>query len=545
MGADYREYKTPYYTIEIGDSNAGNKLFKLPYQIGRLVEKIEIIETLEQDSYTAMTLTFVEGSREPSSTAASLGTKGLYQVTSDGKNVDRSISGLITNRPGSVVDLRWNGAGGITHLTSAEQKAGAVDNTPQKDVEGKVVTRKHNNEHSKITFLLQERNLVRVTWGYLEQGQKKRSISGYIATIHTSFSDTGMTITTVTCLPTRSFMDQLAINKGKKFGVRKTIKGNSIVDFTDNEPYTLLKGIADKMGVASLISKNLLGPTIDNGKQKMWIGGESFKQFMDRLASEHHCMWDMIPNPKTGKDTLVFIKMTDFMSKLVITDRDLTTWKAPGSLIKNLTIECDYTNIVGAMIKGVDKDKSNSGEGNDYDTEMGLFKNKAGQIEQQVPAHPATSGNPIPAANSTYNNIAEGDMSGRVEYHPTTNPDKRAGAALAMIGENDRTVVVSFAMIGYPFITPGAVEFRNIGVRYSGKYRVMTVTHTLDSSGYTVSGKAIAYTLPKGGVTTAESPKQQDPEEQVTLGLYKPNPPPSTAPDNPIDQYHDDLKQVK
>lgn len=539
MGADYRDYKTPYFSIEIGDSNATNKLYKLPYQIQRLIEKVEIVESLEQDTYTSMSITFVEGSREPSSTSASVGTNGLYKVTSDGEHIDTSISGLITNRSGSIVDLRWNGPGGITHLTSSEQKAGKVDNTPQKNVEGKVVTRTHKNEHPKITFLLQERNIVRVTWGYLEQ-TKKRSISGYIATIHTTFPDNGPTITTVTCLPTKSLVDQLARTKGKKFGTVSNVKGNSIVDFIDDDPYTLLKGIADSIGATSLISKNLLGPKLDNGKQKMWIGGESFKQFMDRLAIEHDSMWDITLDPKTHKNTLIFISLSEFMSRLVISDRDLTTYKAPGSLIKNITVEADFSSIVGNMVKGVDKNKEVAGEGSDY-TNRSMFKGQAGKLEQQVPTHPVTSGNAAPSVESMHDRVTEEDgspMAGRVEYQPTTVPDRRLASSLSAIGQNDKSIVLSFTMIGFPFITPGAVEFRNIGVRYSGKYRVLSVTHTIDNSGYIVTGKAIAYTLAKGGVTLIDTPKEQDPPDvQIKKKVFKPSPPKTASIDSPIDEY--------
>ena len=276
MAADYRKFKTPFYTIEVGDSS-GKRLVKLPHHILRLVSKVEIVETFEAGQFSTISLTFVEGSREPASPNAKLGTKGLYQIPSSGNRPDMDIAGSITNRVGSVVDLRFSGSSGITFLTEGERRTGKVDNKAQKNINGDVVTRKHKLEASAPKLLFQERNQVKVTWGYKEDPSSVRSIRGYVIMLSTDFPEAGQVTTTITCQDTRSALDQIAPIKGVPFGTRKTTsKGNSIVVFEDKTTDKLIRDICTKAGMPCIVSKNLPADTVDVDRQKMWIAGESF-----------------------------------------------------------------------------------------------------------------------------------------------------------------------------------------------------------------------------------------------------------------------------
>src|ERR1700740_1693046 len=123
MAADYRKFKTPYYEIYVSDST-GKRMVKLPHHIIRLVEKVKIVEAFTPEvAFSTLTIDFVEGSREPASPDATLGTSGLYKVPisagPDGYNADMNIAGSITNRAGSISDLRFSGSGGITFMTAS------------------------------------------------------------------------------------------------------------------------------------------------------------------------------------------------------------------------------------------------------------------------------------------------------------------------------------------------------------------------------------------------------------------------------------------
>ncbi len=523
MAADYRNFKTPFYEIEIGDST-GKRLVKLPHHILRLVEKVEITETFVAGNFSTFNLDFVEGSREPASTDASLGTDGLYKIGTTGQNPDMDIAGSITNRVGSITDLRFSGNGGITFLTDTERKNGAIDRSPQENINGDIVTRSHKKEASRPVFLFQERNQVRITWGYVEDHASVRSIRGYIIMLTTTFPETGSVRTTITCQDTRSALDQIAPAKGIPFGVRKTSsKGNSIVVFNDEKTDKVIRDICDKAGMAAIVSKDLPADTVDQDKQKLWIAGESFHQFMTRLADIHHAYYTVYPDPKTGKDTLVFIKKLDFENRLVITDRDLTTYKGAGSILKSVEIKADFGSPTGNAQLGVGNTAKQQGAINNT-VKVRQFQSSPGKEEQIQPNSPIDEGNPVLGAKGVHENVANGNTTGTVDLNPSNNRERLDTIAQHTASENSRNIVLEFVSLGYTKYSPGVIDIRNIGVRYSGKYRLQTVTHTLDSSGYVTKGTAVSMAVATGGVQIPDQPKAPEETKKSNVQQFKPEP---------------------
>lgn len=509
MAADYRKFKTPFYEIQIGDVS-GQKMVVLPHHILRLVSKIEINETFNLGEFSSFTIDFIEGSREPASPDASLGTSGLYQINSSSTGkVDKTIAGSLTNRSGIITDLRFSGDNGITWLTKEEQKTGKIDNRPQITVDGSVETRTHIKENSRPEFLFQERNQIKITWGYVEDKQRIRSTRGYITTLKINYPENGVTLTSITCTSTRSMLDQIATVKGRPFGTRQTVgNNNSIVTYKDYETTALLNKIADDAGMAKIISKDLLASTVDSDKQKMWIGGESFDQFMVRLAAQHDCYYDVRPDPEHGRDILLFIKKTDYESKLIVTDTDLTTYKGRGSILKSVEINAVFSLPSGNSQSGVTKD----GKEHKVTTDSGpvsMFLNSEGKLEKLIPNAPVGNGNESSTAKRLAEKVANGGVTGTVDSNPSTSRQRLDGIAQANAQDSTRNIMLEFTCLGYPQFHPGVMDFRNLGVRYSGKYRVLTVTHTIDSSGYTCKGTATTMSLNGGGVALPEAIKNK------------------------------------
>ncbi len=510
MGADYRKFKTPFYEISISDAT-GKRFVNLPHHILRLVDKIEITETFIGAECTAFTLDFIEGSREPASPDASLGTDGLYKIGVSGQNSDMAIAGSITNRSGSITDLRFSGTAGITWLTETERKNGAIDRRPQENINGDIVTRSFKNEPSRPQFLFQANNIIKVTWGYKEDIHSQRTIAGYITTLTSTFPDSGPTKTTVTCQDTKAAFDQIVPTKGIPFGtVVTTGKGNSIVTFKDEKTDKVLRSICDKLGMAAIISENLPGDVVDKDKQKLWIAGESFHQFMTRLARIHNSYYTLYFDPKTKKDTLAFIKKADFESVLVITDRELTTYKGPGSILKSVEIRAAFALPSGNGQMGINNNGKVQGAiiGK---TSLPQFLNSSGKLEQVTSDNPANGINPIPSVAALEKNLANGSTTGTLDLNPSTSKDRQTSLAENETNDNSKNISLEFVSLGYPKYHPGVIEFRNLGVRYSGKYRLVSVTHTIDSSGYVTKGSAMSMAIATGGVQLNDTPKVKDP----------------------------------
>lgn len=539
MAVDYRNYKTPFYEVEIGDAT-GQKLVKLPHHILRLLQKVEITEPLgrgDTQEFTTINLTFIEGSREPASPDASLGTGGLYKIPIEGDKTDSDIAGSLTNRTGVITDLRFSGNSGITFLSDSEKKSGKVDNKIQKNVDGKRTTRKFKTDNTAPVFLFQERNQVQVTWGYKEDSSSVRSIRARIIMVKAEFPEGDAIKTTITCQDTGAFLDQIATSKGIPFGRRITTpKGNSIVVFEDLPTDTVLRDISKKAGMSVIISKNLPAEKQDADRQKVWVAGESFTQFISKLAGLHNCYWKIVPDTKTGKDTLIFIKKPDFEAKTINVDKTALIYKAPGSLLKSVSINVDFGSIVGNSQKSIDDD-GQVVEDNSYVSLKLLAAHKGTKLtksEEYINADP-NSTNPVPAVAGITNNIANGDVTGNVTN--TAGSDKGAMSAISEIEADlsNRIIQLEFTTIGWTKLTPGVVEIGGIGLRYSGKYRIMSVTHTIDTSGYITKCSATSQFLPGGGVKPSEASGIKD-EDKVEVRLLKDKE--NSEQSTILDQYH-------
>lgn len=518
MAADYTKFKTPFYEIEVADPSFKRKV-KLPHHILRLVERIEIVEcfaTAEQmDGADVLRISFIEGSREPASQDPSMGTSGLYKMSIDGTSTDLDIAGSLTNRVGSIVDLRFSGNSGITFLTEGEKKLGKIDNKVQENVDGKKITRKHKGEKAAPKFLFEYMNKLKVTWGYIEDPQTVRSKVFNIISIETIFSDTGPNMVNIMGSDLGAPSNQIAAKIPKTFGTVKKFKGDFFVDFQDLKTDELIRKIAADAGMATIISKNLPSETLDKSKQKMWIAGESFHEFMTRLAATHNSYYKLVNDPKTGKATIIFIKKTDFEARSVIPDIGMLTYKGPGTLIKTVSVNAEWHSPSGQTTAGTDDSGDPVGVSDDVSVDMVQFK---GNKEQAVQGDPTKD----PGLGGLVDGVLEGDYTGKLEVSPNQSVDYHKGLAKTGADNSSRQVSITVNTIGYTKLTPGVLDIKGIGVRYSGKYRIISVEHTIDASnGYTCKLNGMTHSLPNGGTQVPETdPGQDKPEEQVKLQQF-------------------------
>ena len=494
MAYDYDKFITPFYEIKVSDPHSKRKV-SLPHHILRLVTKVEINEAYvspeNQFGATTATISFVEGSREPGSQDPSMGTSGLYQMSADGKNTDMDIAGSITNRVGSIVDLRFSGNNGITFLTASEKKSGKVDNGLQPNVDKKVVTRKHKKESSSPKFLFDAYNLVHITWGYKEDPSSVRTIILSIINVESVFSDSGPTTINILCSDKGALLNQVVPKTAVAFGEVLSYKGNAVVDFKDLKTETLIQKIAKESGMATIVSKNILSDTLDKNHQKMWIAGESFHEFLTKLAMTQNCYYKVINNPKTGKPTIYFIKRDDFEAKSPIAKDKyfLLEYKNPGCLIKSVTVNADYVNPTGAATAATDNEGDRVGD--EREVALSQFTDSEGNIRLDPTKDPSVEG--------VVDGLLGGNYTGYVKLTPNQNPKFHEDSAKTHADKVSRLVAIDLVTLGYTKFTPGVFNISNIGVRYSGKYRILNVNHTIDTSGYSCRMSGTTHSLAAGG----------------------------------------------
>jgi hypothetical protein len=515
MAFDYDKFRTPYYEIEVSDPSNKRKV-KLPHHILRLVTKIEINEAYvspeNQFGATTATISFVEGSREPASQDPSMGTSGLYQMSLDGENTDMDIAGSITNRVGSIVDLRFSGSSGITFITDTEKKTGKVEDQFQPNVDKKLTTRKHKKETQAPKFLFDAYNLVHITWGYREDPTTIRKIVLSIINVETMFSDSGPTTINVLCSDKGALLNQIVPKSAKAFGEVLSYKGNAIIDFKDLKTDALIQKIAKDSGMATIVSQNILSDTLDKNHQKMWIAGESFHEFLTKLAVTQNCYYKIINNPKTAKPTIYFIKRDDFEAKPPIAKDKyfLLEYKQPGCLIRSVTVNADFVSPTGSASRATDDEGDVVGD--ERQVAIQQYKSKEGQVIVDPTQDPAVAG--------VADGILGGNYTGSVKLTPNQNPEFHSGQAKTQADTASRLVQIDLMTLGYTRFTPGVFNIGNIGVRYSGKYRILNVVHTIDGSGYSCRMSGSTHSLTSGGTKIPDAVPGQDEERTVEVQQF-------------------------
>lgn len=515
---DRRKFKTPYFEIAIGDS-LGKRMVTLPHQLLRLVEKVEILETFERDELYTITLVFIEGSREPASPDSSLGTQGLYKI-------DKNIAGYMTNRTGLLVDLRFSGDGGITFISKEESQNNRLNTNLLTNTSGEKVSRTYESEPKSPTLLFQQRNQVKVTWGYREDTHNARSLRAYISVVTTEFPENGQPRTTITCTSTRAFLDQIAKTNGTSFAQTEQkvpiqlfqSDGTTAKQFSDPPTPELLSGLAKTMQMPSLISPVLPGEKLDNDHFKLLMGGQSLDQFIKNLAITHNAYYNIMPDPATGKDTLIFLHVTDFESKPIVNDPRLFTYKAPGSIIKSVSVHADFINIVGSTITGKDD------QGNQLQFGQNVGGNQSllfpSNNEKVIDTDP-TNNNAVHAAKAFKEKVGTPGFTGKLENHPDSGSDYFTGLSQSYAHQSSRSIEMDLVTLGYPRLTPGVIDIQGLGRRYSGKYRLMTVTHIIDPNGYVCRASAVNFTL-SDGIKVSDAKKGQEVQEQVAVRVFQP-----------------------
>lgn len=526
MAVDYGKLKTPFYEVRVSDSS-GKRSVGLPHHILRLLEKVEIVETFEKSQFSTITLTFIEGSREPASQDPGLGTKGLYKLNNSEGRTDMNVAGSITNRTGAVTDLRFSGSSGITFLTEAELRKGRIDTRVQENIIGKQVTRSHPGEPSAPKFLFQERNQIIIKWGYKEDPNNVRTIRGYIAIVKVDFPDNSAVVTTVTAYSGKAFLDQVAPRCGVVFGTQEKTSGNNfVITPKDRTTESLIQKICADAGIKCIVSNDLPNTTQDRHHQKIWVAGESFKQFMDRLADDTDSYWEVWPDPRTGDDVLVFLKHNDLYSKPIRNGRQLFEYKNPQSVLKSVNVVANFNIVGGQGQLGTSDDGERITNSTEFAEELQLFANKEGtNTREKAVDYRPNKVNPIKSAKGIADTLCQGAPVGKTEINPSKEEQGNFADASQVFGkaQSRGALTLEFSAYGYPKITPGSATFKNIGVRFSGDYDIITVTHTLEPNGYNIRGTAKSPAVATGGVPIPEAKIKQDGEtKKAEFGLFEP-----------------------
>lgn len=542
--------KTAFYQISISDSS-GQNFIPIPYPVHRLIEKVEIKELFGTGWCTPgqFTVYFLEGSREPYPTNKEVDTSTSYPLVAPG-------SGLLTNNVGMLADLRYtnNGGEGITAITPdsngiiANSSAGASGTFQGTFVGGSVNVNQPSSvinleESSKnaaklisidsdtpknkpIKYLFQQRNRMKITWGYVEDLESHRSVIGSIAGIDLEFPENDHPKVKVISVETALHFDQVSGIFGASF-FNSSVQGSTVF----GEPIQTFENLTVKDIIESFSSKANMGKPIvsaifsnirlDKYAFNIIPAGMSPNQFFGELSKKYNAYYKVAIDPKTNQDTIVFLDKKEYNSKLLSNDVVLLTYKNPGSIIKSVSIKAEYTALSGSAKGYVDETGEIAAIATKSSIPIGMIEAGADLADSDP-----TGNNPVTAAKGTIAAFNTPYTVGTVEYSPEGNdPEtvKRQVSGKAYCA-NENTIMINLNTIGYTKLRPGAWYISGLGKRFSATYYFKEVSHTIDAAGGYVCTMSGSTNSDLGGTgKSADGETQtQKPQPQVTTPLTNP-----------------------
>ena len=179
--------------------------------------------------------------------------------------------------------------------------------------------------------------------------------------------------------------------------------------------------------------------------------------------------------------------------------------------IKSVTINADFANPSGAGRGSTDS----VGDKLEHDEQVDAvqFKGKEGQ---QVPDIKN-----VETVKGITENLLGGDYTGNYELTPNENSDYNKGQSLGQAYVTSRLILIDITSVGYPKFIPGTYNVGGLGLRYSGKYRILNVEHVIDSSGYVTRMTGSTASLPQGGTAIPEAAPGKETEGFVGSQLFR------------------------
>lgn len=539
-----REFqKTPFYKVEIGDSS-GQNLIPLPYQIHRLIDKIEIKELFIEGGCTGgqFTITFNEGSREPFPVNSDGDTSAVYPLNASG-------SGHLSNKVGMLADINYVQGGGGGNLTSILPSASGIINNVGSVVSspgavanlvGSAAALASGTSPQLITlddkvtpagpvkYLFQQRNQIKITWGYVEDLENRRSVRGLIAGVDYDYPENDNPKVTITSVETSMVFDQVSSVFGKNYSntVPKgaTVTGKVTVALEGLDLKAVIKKFCSDANMAEpLVSDEYSEIKLDKHAIRIIPAGMSPQQFFSEMAKKYDAYFKVFIDPATGKDTLVFLSKREFCSALIMDNRTLLTYKSPGSMVKSVKLKAEYNAMTGNAQGGVGDDGKAVTIASNSSVAVGIVDAQADLVD----ANP-TGNNPNQAAKGSAQALNSPFAVGNHGYTPEINDQAtvtrqvyaKANCQLSNI------IMVSLNTIGFAKFRPGPWYVGGLGQRYSGTYYFREVSHHIDATGYTCKMEG-SNQSDYGGIGKASDgvAKTQAANEQVSVGISVPTSP--------------------
>lgn len=486
--------KNYFYRMKI-TSPDGNQSAELTDEILRLITSVTISESSYSDdsqTYPTLTLTLNETS---------------YLPEDDSFNsVNPKVRGQLTNRPGSILDIRFDSEKGFTYVSKEELESGRTRSD-----------RAQSSTSQPVVFLFGGNNKIEIEWGLLQPKTSRKRVFT-LTTISVQGGGSGHGTVTLTALDGMQLAEKTTLSQGKVFANPTNLAPNTlkqvlfqvtrVLDYdlefdgqlvTSFPPFT-----ATYVPVRTVVGGDTAPP--DPKAPITLTRHMNLHEFVRELANQYSSSYEYDTDPKTGRTKLVFTPRNVKYGNVNYT----FTYKDPatGMLSYKIdSVEGQFNPVTSA---------SNGAEGEQAEsltvTEQLLINNN-GTTTSEKTTNKQNEAPKVPApvsrndAERLSREIPGVTNVGRGVTHPSREPDALGQTSKSMYDAAKFLSTITVTALGDPAYRPGLAKLNNIGLRYSTYYRMFTVQHTLNASGYVCTFNGKSQFLAEGGVDAGEASK--------------------------------------
>ena len=468
--------KNFFYDVEV-ISFDGKRQAKLTEKIKRLIESIEIQEV----DTTGDTAQYLNGQ-------ATINLRETQYLPQDDnlRPQELDVFGQITNRPASIMDLRFDTEKGYTFVSQEEMESGTTQ-----------ANRNQKSKEEPVVFLFQTRNKLRITWGYLEPFLS-RTEEFEIENVEISGGSTD-----------NGRVKIQALNRELEFMRAKPEEGIVFTNIVEQPkvPYRRVQPLSLKQTLFR-ITKALGVTLIFDGEEVTTLPPRTLKFDLLRedqndtapadkpfRISAKQSYWEFINTLASDFQSYVKFRIVNdepilFFNKTSIEfakSRKTLRYLDKDGLVQNYSIQ-DRTGKEDSPVTG------------NSVTEEGKRK----KSEYVTAALKQGNETPPKRYDQDQNKAHERELGtkrvGHSETIPSESKDRLNMEVEAKSYESSYISTLALTTTGDPFHDVGLYDIENIGVRYSGTYKMYSVKHSMNTSGYTNSFQGKRQKLSEGGV---------------------------------------------
>lgn len=417
---------------------------------------------------------------------------------------------LTSPAPGAILDLRFDSEQGFTYISKDEMESGLYRS--KRDTSAKP---------QPVVFVFGGNNKIEIEWGLLEPTKVSRKREFSIQSVNVQGGGNGHGTVTINAMDGRMTATKINIDKGisyvdpvRHYSLKQVLwfvtRAMGIELWFDGQHVNAKPPFAKEFVAKRTQIGGDTAPA-DPSTPIVHPRGMSLHEFVKDLANEYSSAYEYGRDQFSGKEALYFTyremryKSVDRTFSYKSTDDVVLSYKVD-------SVEGSFNPVTGA---------SSTVDGGEISASLYMqlveADNKQGGAQKQ-----ATDKVPQPANPNQVKQVKDNldrNYVGQSVTSPSNDPAAVQNEAESLYAKSRYMSALNLTTLGHPDYKPGLIQMENIGRRYSKKYRMFTVQHKLNNSGYQCTWSGMSHYDTDAGVNADDAARSN--QESAILQIVK------------------------